>query len=329
MRKIKHHQYSVRSSLDLSRFPKVQGFDFEKDFDFKKFMGSFATTGFQATNLGQAISIINLMRKENATIFLGYTSNVTSSGLRDVIKYLVKHRHVHVLVTSAGGIEEDIIKCLNPFHIGSFEIPGKYLFERGVARTGNLLVPNDSFAKYELFMNKVFEKFYKEHEDKPGSVSELIQMMGKEIKDESSVLHWAQKNKIPVFCPGITDGSTGDLIYFAKQRYKDFYLDITEDMRQIVNLALNAKQTGVILLGGGIAKHFVLNANIFRDGTDYAVYINTAQEFDGSDSGARVDEAVTWAKVKPNAPNVKVFADATIAFPMIVAATFANRRGNF
>ena len=326
MEKAKHHQYDVRASIDLSKFPTVKGYNFENKFDFGKFLDSYATTGFQASNISQAISIINLMRKEKATIFLAHTSNVTSSGLRDIVRHLVKHKHIQVLVTTAGGIEEDIIKCLAPFHVGSFEIPGRYLFEHGVARIGNLLAPNDRFALFEEFMVPVLQKFYEKHKGKEtGSVAELIRMMGKEINDENSVLYWAYKNQIPVFCPAITDGATGDQIYFAKQRYKDFALDIADDMKQIVNVALNSEKTGVIILGGGSAKHFVLNANIFHDGCDYAVYVNTGQEFDGSDSGARVDEAITWAKVKPNAPNVKVYCDATIAFPLIVAGAFSRK----
>ena len=88
--------------------------------------------------------------------------------------------------------------------------------------------------------------------------------------------------------------------------------------------ALNAEKTGAIILGGGIAKHFILNANIFREGLEYAVYISTAQEYDGSDSGAKPDEAITWGKIKPDANAVKVHGDATIIFPLVVAATFAE-----
>lgn len=327
MRKPKHRQYDVKASIDLSKFPDVSGYNFEQGFNFSDFIKAYSTTGFQATNLGQAISIVSMMQRERATIFLGATSNMVSSGVRDIIKFLVKHKHIHVLVTTAGGIEEDIIKCLQPFHIGSFEIPSSYLYDHGVARIGNLLVPNDRYAYFEHFMDKVLKKFYAmQKNSEVGSSADLIKLMGKEINNEDSILYWCQKNNIPVFCPGLTDGATGDQIYFAKQCWKDFYLDIAKDIKQLVDIALNADKTGVILLGGGISKHFVLNAQIFRDGADYAVYVNTGQEFDGSDSGARIDEAITWAKIKPNAPAVKVFADATIVFPIIVAATFANKK---
>jgi deoxyhypusine synthase len=94
---------------------------------------------------------------------------------------------------------------------------------------------------------------------------------------------------------------------------------------KIINLALNSEKTGAIILGGGVAKHYVLNANIFREGLDYAVYITTATEHDASDSGGNQQEAMTWAKIKLNAPNVKVIAEASLVFPLLVAATFAKR----
>ena len=79
------------------------------------------------------------------------------------------------------------------------------------------------------------------------------------------------------------------------------------------------------MLGGGIAKHYVLNANIFKDGLDYAVYITTAGFYDGSDSGGNQEEAISWNKISANAPCAKVYAEATLVFPLLVAATFAKK----
>jgi deoxyhypusine synthase len=90
--------------------------------------------------------------------------------------------------------------------------------------------------------------------------------------------------------------------------------------------AVKERKTGVIILGGGVVKHHIMNANLMRNGSDFSVYINTAQEFDGSDSGASPDEAVSWGKLKPDAHPVKVYADATLVFPLVVAATFAKGR---
>src|SRR3989338_8159105 len=105
----------------------VKGYDFNNGVDYKGIVESYARTGFQATNLSQAIELVNEMISQKATIFLGYTSNLVSSGLREVFRYLVEHKKVHVIVTTAGGIEEDIIKCLGDFVLGDFRAPGAEL----------------------------------------------------------------------------------------------------------------------------------------------------------------------------------------------------------
>lgn len=101
---------------------------------------------------------------------------------------------------------------------------------------------------------------------------------------------------------------------------------MVEDIRRINDLAMRAtpRRTGMLLLGGGVPKHHCCNANLMRNGADFAVYINTAQEFDGSDSGAKPDEAVSWGKIRVDAKPVKVCADATIIFPLLISQTFSK-----
>lgn len=109
-----------------------------------------------------------------------------------------------------------------------------------------------------------------------------------------------------MYCPALTDGSIGDMIYFHSYRNPGLVLDIAGDIRGMNDEAIRAKKTGVIILGGGLIKHHILNANLMRNGTDFAVFINTGQEFDGSDGGARPDEAISWGKIKINTTPVKV-----------------------
>ncbi len=324
----KHAQYDgLRNIASLDHLPAIRGYDYEanrKDgFDLDAFVKALATTGFQAANLSKAIDIVNIMRREKATVFLGCTSNMVSSGNREAIAFLAKHKLVSCIVTTAGGIEEDVIKCLKPFVVGSFEAPGEQLFENGINRTGNIFVPNDRYAYFDKFMQPVLQKL-------PTTVAThaLNKALGEAVAElpehEDSYLYWAAKNSIPVLCPAPMDGSLGDLIHFFRQQHKEFVVDVSQDTDLIVKLALNAEKAGAIILGAGVAKHYILNACIFREGLDYAVYINTAEEYDGSDSGARIDEAVTWGKIKPRTPAVKVHCDATIAFPLLMAATFAK-----
>lgn len=320
--------YQIAPTPDVAHLPKVQGYNFHKKFDFSQFLQAYNSTGFQASNLGKAVDIVNAMQRENAKVFLGYTSNMVSSGVRDIIAYLVQKKQVHALVTTAGGVEEDIIKCLKTFHLGMFEVSGRSLFEKGINRTGNIFIPNDRYLYFETFINPFLDRLYKEK--KIWTVTEITRELGKEIAQEKSceesILYWAYKHEIPVFCPALMDGSFGDLVYFMKQRHSDFQIDMTEDSKKIIDFALQAEKTGAIILGAGVAKHFILNANIFREGLDYAVYINTAEEYDGSDSGANPEEAITWGKIKTDAAHVKVHADATIVFPLLVAGSFALQK---
>ncbi|MFA5259310.1 MAG: deoxyhypusine synthase [Candidatus Pacearchaeota archaeon] len=305
----------------------IKGYDFDSGVDYEKLLDSFESTGFQATHFAQAVKIIKNMIKNNATIYLGYTSNLVTSGLRDVFRYLAKHNKVKVIVTTAGGIEEDFIKCLGDFKVGKFSASGELLNKKGVNRAGNIYIPNNRYCEFEDFMTPILEKIYEEQK-KTGNiitVSEFIKIIGKEINDERSIYYWCYKNDIKVYCPAIIDGSIGDMIHFFIYKHPDFKLDIAGDVHDMNEFTIVQKKTGIIILGGGVIKHHINNANMMRNGTDYAVYINTMQEWDGSDAGARPDEAVSWGKIKPDSESIKVFGDATILFPLIVAKTFAKK----
>jgi deoxyhypusine synthase len=154
--------------------------------------------------------------------------------------------------------------------------------------------------------------------------SKIIRKLGEEIDNADSVLYWAARNNIPVFSPALTDGSIGDMLYFHSYKRPGFVLDINEDIRVINDIAVKSHQTGMIVLGGGLVKHHICNANLMRNGANYAVFVNTGQEFDGSDSGASPEEALSWGKIAITARPVKVCCDATIAFPLIVSQTFAK-----
>jgi len=333
------------SGYDFSNIDKNKGVDYEKLLD------SYVRTGFQATNFGMAIAEINRMldwsladvpvakdevpeystkearEKVRTKIWLSYTSNLISSGLRETICFLAKHSMIQVMITTAGGIEEDIIKCLAPTHVGDFAIEGLGLRRRGINRTGNLLVPNDNYCYFEDWFTPILDKMHDEQE-KDGIVwspSKMIHRLGKEIDNETSVCYWAYKNNIPVFSPAITDGSLGDMLYFHSYKRPGLVLDIVSDIRAVNDQAVKSRQTGVIVLGGGLVKHHCMNANLMRNGADFCVYVNTAQEFDGSDSGARPDEAISWGKIRFDAKPVKIYAEATLVFPLLVAKTFAAR----
>ena len=337
-KKTKAEENVLRESVTLEGWPEVKGYDLEKGFDAPAFFDSLKFTGFQATSLGKAIQLVKCMRRDNAKIFFGYTSNMITSGVREYIKYLVKNNHVHVLVTTVGGVEEDIIKTIRPFVIGDYDAPGNQLRDKGVNRSGNIFCPNDRYLYFERFMNRFLDRIYSAQKTtgKIINTKDFVYELGKELERqsglikkgedigidridyESSVTYWAYKNNIPYYCHPITDGSLGDMIYFFKKRNPNFKIDSTDDIVTITDIALNAEKTGIIALGGSVPKHHIANANLFRDGADYAVYINLAPEYEGSNSGANPDEAVSWGKLKDKYNSIKVYSEASIAFPLLV-----------
>ncbi|KAF8326695.1 Deoxyhypusine synthase [Cantharellus anzutake] len=328
----------------------VEGPNFDNSIGLQQLLSSYQRIGFQATSLGRAVEIVEKMRKwrlsdevptesepdiykdpkiragTKCKVFLGYTSNLISSGLREVILHLVKHNHVSAIVTTAGGIEEDFIKCLGDTYLGDFNLDGAELRKKGMNRIGNLVIPNDNYCKFEDWVTPVLNAMLAEQKEAGvvWSPSSVIRRLGQEINDERSVYYWAYKNDIPVFCPALTDGSLGDMIYFHSFRSPGLVIDIVQDIRKLNDLSLNARKAGMIILGGGVCKHQIANAMLVRNGADYSVYINTGQEFDGSDSGARPDEAVSWGKIRAGSESVKIFADATLVFPLLVAATYGK-----
>lgn len=304
----------------------IKGYDFDKGTDYENIVKSFQSTGFQASHFAKATKIVNKMIKDKAFIYLGYTSNMVSSGLRDVFRWILQNKKVDVIVTTAGGIEEDIIKCLGNFVLGDFRASGKELRDKGINRIGNIFASNNRYVEFEEFFQKILEELYQEQK-KTGKATtplDIIWKLGEKINNKESIYYWAWKNKIRVYCPAILDGALGDNVYFFKFKHEDFLIDITEDIKWFNDTTIGLKKSGLIILGSGVVKHSILNANMLRNGADFAVYINNSQEFDGSDAGALPEEAVSWGKITKNAESVKIFGDATILFPIIVAETFAK-----
>jgi len=329
--------------------PQVKGCDFESGITLDSLLHGLRYSGFQATNVGKAIEEVRKMiqwrpnaeqRKKyiedemaeeeinalRCRIFFGFTSNQISSGNREVIKYLCKHNMVDCIVTTGGGIEEDIMKCMNPHYHGDFALRGRELRPKGINRIGNLLVPNHNYVEFEAWLSPILKQMLLEQKEK-GTIwtpSKMIRRFGKVIDNEDSVWYWCYKNNIPVFCPAITDGAVGDVLFFRSFSEPGLIVDIARDICYLNLLALRSECSGMIILGGGVVKHHICNANLMRNGAEFSLFVNTGQEFDGSDSGARPDEAISWGKIRLDAHPVKVYGEATIMFPLIVAGSFAK-----
>ena len=298
----------------------VKDIHFEKEPSVKELVGAYRMSGFQGTHIGQAVDLMKKMKGEGATIFLAFTANVVASGLRGVLADMVREGYADAIITTGGALDHDLIKAYEPYLLGSFGEDDALLHQEGVNRIGNILVPSSRYELLEKKMEGVFSEVSKEKSIV--SPSEIAGEMGKQIEDEGSFLKHAYEKKIPVFSPGITDSAIGLQTYFWKQKKEnaDFGIDVTSDMKQLADLALNAEKTAAIIIGGGISKHHTIGVNLMRGGLDYALYLTTAEAWDGSLSGAPAKEAVSWGKINERGEHVTVHGDAAITLPLIYYA---------
>ena len=306
----------------------VKGFSLDGALGARSLVAQMESAGLQASLLGQGARLFATMqRKRGCVKFLSFTSNMISSGLRETFAQMCKERMADAIITSIGSVEEDLMKCSGKFGIGSFEQDDMDLNARGVNRIGNILVKNAHYVRLEKTLQLFFEKEYQKQMKigRPLAPHEIIDDLGATIKDESSFLHWAHINRIPVYCPAPTDGAFGLQLYFFKQKRKDFAIDVSGDLKPLGQQVLDAQKTAGIILGGGFAKHHLLGANLLRGGLDYALYVGTGSQYDGSLSGARVNEAVSWGKVGRKSLRVHIECDASIAFPLIMCAALEKK----
>jgi deoxyhypusine synthase len=279
-----------------------------------------ASGGFTAKNLAVAVEILETMLKEKEALnFLSFPACIIATGTRGIIRDMVKRKWFSVVVTTCGTLDHDLARCFRDYYQGDFYMDDKELHRRSVNRIGNVLVPNASYgevieAKMMEFLNSIYAEGKREL-----ATYELCWEIGKRL-NESSILYWCWKNQIPVIVPGITDGAVGYQLWFFSQDHKDLKINVLKDEQLLNDIVWQAKKSGALIIGGGISKHHVLWWNLFKKGLDYAVYITTAVEYDGSLSGARPREAISWGKIQEKAKTVTVEADATIALPIIYAA---------
>lgn len=276
--------------------------------------------GFTAGKLATGVGILEHMNREKqCTKFLSFTGNLVATGARGALKELVKRKLVDTIVTTCGTLDHDIARSWKPYYKGSFVMNDAQLREKGINRLGNVLVPNESYgAIIEKKMRELLENMWKKGL-KEVSSSQLCREIGAQICNETSILYWAAKNNIPVYVPGITDGAVGYQIWLFSQDHS-FRLNLLKDSGELSDIVFNAKKTGALLIGGGISKHHTLWWNQFREGLDYAVYISTADEWDGSLSGARPREAVSWGKIQAKARRIMIEGDASLILPIMVGS---------
>jgi deoxyhypusine synthase len=282
--------------------------------------------GFVAGHLYEAIRILDEMLYNTDLRFLSFTGNLVSTGLRGLIAQLISEEVFNVVITTCGTVDHDIAKSLGGKYLkSSFDVDDSKLRELGYHRIGNIIVHQNHYGKLiEEFVKGLISDLVRMKN--VWGVRELLREVGLRLNDRKSILHNASRHNVPVYVPGIVDGAFGTALFIQSQFY-DFRLDLFKDMKELSDLVFSSKKSGALIIGGGISKHHTLWWNQFKDGLDYAVYITTANEWDGSLSGARTKEAISWGKISTSGKHVVVYSDATVVLPIIAVYLISRKRG--
>ncbi len=280
--------------------------------------------GFEAVNLSDGLEILSDMISDKKCLkFISFVGAVVSTGLRGIIKDMIKNNWFDVVITTCGALDHDIARHYSHYQEGSFTMDDGELADQNIHRLGNILVPMESYGplieeKMQIFLEEEYQKGVKEM-----SSADICKMIGRHL-GEDSFLHWAFKNNVKVIVPGIVDGAVGSQIWMFSQKHSDFKLNLIDDANLLSGLIFKAEKSGALMIGGGISKHHTLWWNQYREGLDYAFYITTAQEFDGSLSGALIREAISWGKVTQKARQTTLHAEVTTILPFIYAALLSR-----
>ena len=268
-----------------------------------------SATAFNARRLGEACRIYREMVESDAFIFFTLAGAMIPAGMRKIIDGFLKNNFANALVTTGANITHEIAEALGYKHkMGSENADDAELSRKSINRIYDVFIENEAFEGVERFVSEIFQEL-----DGELTSYEILWEIGKSLHSDS-FLKTAYKKKIPVFCPTLHDSVIGLHLFIYGQRLR---YSPQKDVKSMVDLCFQEKRMGAFIVGGGVPKNFTLQAMLLSKGFDYAVQITTDSPQWGGLSGATLDEAKSWCKLKERAKTATVYCDATIALPLI------------
>jgi deoxyhypusine synthase len=291
--------------------------------DIKRLIQSMENTGFNGKRLAQACKIYEKMIKDKTcTKFFSLAGAMVPVGMQNIIIDFINRGYIDVLVTTGANCTHDVAEALGYPHLQGHCADGDVkdcdLHSMEINRIFDVFMGNNVYESMEKFIQTL---------DFSGKTtpSEIIEYIGLSLPGENSFLKAAAKKGIPIFVPAFTDCGLAMQIKFNHDKVK---LDPMQDLEKMINLACDAKNAGVMIMGGGVPKNFIFQAMQFSENcAQYAVQITTdAWTSAGGLSSASLDEAVSWGKVNEEADRVTVHCDLTIALPIMACYLDADSK---
>ncbi len=289
----------------------VEEIEISEELKVSELIEKFSKTAFNARRLGESAKIFAEMLESNSFIFLTIAGAMVPAGMREIIRDMIDRGFVNALIITGANVTHEIAEALGFKHEkGEANVDDVELSRRNINRVYDIFIPGEAFEGVEKFTSKVFQELNGEY-----SSYELLWEIGKRL-DEKSFLKSAYKKKVPIFCPTLHDSILGLHIYIYGERIR---FNPIKDISKIVDLCFQDFPMGIVIIGGGVPKNFAFQAMLLSKGFDYAIQITTDSPQWGGLSGASLEEAKSWCKLKENAKTVTIYCDATIALPLLHA----------
>lgn len=321
--------------------------DFLKDtikhFDIKQHnvvpvVDAFKDMAFQARNLHRAASIYDrMLADDKCSVILCLAGSLFSAGLKQIVVDMIRNKMVDVIVsTGAIMVDQDFFEGLGFKHyIGTPFVDDSELRELHIDRIYDTYIDEDDLRECDMTVAKICDTL----EKRPYTSREFIYEMGKYLSEngkiKDSVILAAYENNVPVFVPAFSDCSAGFGLVHHQWNNKDKYvtLDSAGDFLELTKIKLEAFETGLLMIGGGVPKNFtqdvVVAAEVLGEEVPmhkYAVQLTVADERDGALSGSTLKEASSWGKVDTVFEQM-VYGEATVTLPLV--AGYAYHKGNW
>ena len=305
-----------------------------KAFDARPIMEAYARTAFQAKNLAIAADIYNRMLADpDCTVILTLAGSLFSAGLKHVVVDMIENSMVDVIVsTGAIMVDQDFFEALGFRHYrGSPFVDDMALSELAIDRIYDTYIDEEQLRVCDMTIAHIADTL----PVRPYSSREFIQAMGRYLeteglKTQASVVLSAYQNKVPIFVPAFSDSSAGFGLVYHQWHRKDSHvtIDSVRDFRELTEIKIAAKETGIVMIGGGVPKNFSQDVVVATDilGEQkpvhkYAVQLTVADERDGGLSGSTLKEACSWGKVDLKYEQM-VFGEATLTFPLLISDAY-------
>ena len=304
-----------------------------KSFDARKIIDGMGKMSFTSRDTARAASIYNeMLADKDCSIFLTLAGSTSAGGCMDLYADLVKNNMIDVIVaTGASIIDMDFFEALGFKHYqGSQFQDDTVLRDNYIDRIYDTYIDEEELQACDKAICEIANTL----EPRPYTSREFIKELGKYLKTngkkKGSLIETAYDNDVPIFCPAFTDSSAGfGLVMHQEQNpKKHMTIDSIREFRELTEIKLQSKQSGLLMIGGGVPKNFVQDTVVCAellgkkvDMHKYAIQITVADTRDGACSSSTLKEASSWGKVNITKEQM-VFAEATSVLPLIASDAY-------